>query len=468
MEKQENILSSLIHLFRDNPEYTSALNESFSFRDDEKLIITAAGRRLNKSENEDIAVLGLQSLEEILENEYSEKSPEEADRLRADLLAASINKKQPGSDVLLHYVFDWPVVVRMFPPLINGVLCAKDAQKETIYRLGDKALFIPWNEPGIKSIRAVEKTLSETRKAVGKIPALLMLQNNGILVGGNTIADVENLLNELFGIFPESENMNDVEMADIPESITEILPALRMMVSQNELYTLKTRNNSLISQFVENPELAERLNEALLPATAGIAANSFLIFTEEKDIPSLAEEINSRIRYHHSQHSVTPAFILLKNYGLISIAENAVHAEKLLDASEDLMRTILLTDNFGGPLPVADPGVQSFEYLSGFKNGRVAGKNIIVTGAAQGFGAGIAEELFVEGANIIIADLNEEKGLEMADKLNRSNKSNQALFVSVNVADEKSVENLILETVKTFGGLDVYISNAGVLRAGGL
>lgn len=100
--------------------------------------------------------------------------------------------------------------------------------------------------------------------------------------------------------------------------------------------------------------------------------------------------------------------------------------------------------------------------------GRVANKVIIVTGGAQGFGAGIAEELFSENANVIIADLNEAKGQEFAAELNARSKKNKAVFVKADVSSADSVKNLIFETVKNFGGLDVFISNAGILRAGSL
>jgi len=46
--------------------------------------------------------------------------------------------------------------------------------------------------------------------------------------------------------------------------------------------------------------------------------------------------------------------------------------------------------------------------------------------------------------------------------------TNQAFFVKANVVSPESVEEMIEATVKQFGGLDVIISNAGILRAGGL
>ncbi len=99
---------------------------------------------------------------------------------------------------------------------------------------------------------------------------------------------------------------------------------------------------------------------------------------------------------------------------------------------------------------------------------RMQNKVVIITGGAQGFGAGIAESFFREGANVVIADLNKEKGMELADALNERNHPNRAHFLECDVSDAASVDALVNETARCFGGIDVMISNAGILRAGGL
>lgn len=95
--------------------------------------------------------------------------------------------------------------------------------------------------------------------------------------------------------------------------------------------------------------------------------------------------------------------------------------------------------------------------------GRIGGKIAVVTGGAQGFGFGLAEYLYGEGACIVVADLNEEVGKKAAESLGE-----RACFVKVDVSSEESVENLVIETVKKFGGLDLFIANAGVAKAGAL
>ena len=95
--------------------------------------------------------------------------------------------------------------------------------------------------------------------------------------------------------------------------------------------------------------------------------------------------------------------------------------------------------------------------------GRLGGKVAVVTGSAQGFGKGIAEELYREGACVVIADLNEPLAQTVAASLGE-----RAIAVKTDVSSEESVANLITATVEAFGGLDLFVSNAGVLKAGSL
>lgn len=95
--------------------------------------------------------------------------------------------------------------------------------------------------------------------------------------------------------------------------------------------------------------------------------------------------------------------------------------------------------------------------------GRLSGKIAIVTGSAQGFGRGIAEAIHREGADVVIADLNFDLAKTVADTLGEG-----ALAVRVNVTDEESVAAMIGSTVEHFGGLDIFVNNAGVVKSGSL
>lgn len=100
------------------------------------------------------------------------------------------------------------------------------------------------------------------------------------------------------------------------------------------------------------------------------------------------------------------------------------------------------------------------------QDSRLSGCIAIVTGSAQGFGKGIAEELALKGSAITIADLNEELGQQFAEELNKKFGNGTAIFCTTNVTNSESLDQCVADTIDAFGGVDMFVSNAGVLKAG--
>ncbi|MDR1411481.1 MAG: SDR family NAD(P)-dependent oxidoreductase [Spirochaetaceae bacterium] len=96
----------------------------------------------------------------------------------------------------------------------------------------------------------------------------------------------------------------------------------------------------------------------------------------------------------------------------------------------------------------------------------VRGRIALVTGGAQGIGEEIVRSLAASGALVFIADLNLEGASKLADSVNASENRLAALPAAVNVSDEGSVAALFRAIALSAGGLDLCISNAGVLKAG--
>ncbi len=87
-------------------------------------------------------------------------------------------------------------------------------------------------------------------------------------------------------------------------------------------------------------------------------------------------------------------------------------------------------------------------------------KTAIVTGGAMGIGFGIAYRLAEAGANVVIADLNEEVGTTAVKELTVAGFT--AAFIKTDVASEDAVQQAVDFTVKTYGGIDILVNNAGI------
>ena len=90
---------------------------------------------------------------------------------------------------------------------------------------------------------------------------------------------------------------------------------------------------------------------------------------------------------------------------------------------------------------------------------RMKDRVCLITGGAAGIGKATAIRFAEEGAKVVICDLNEEAGKQVAEEIGGS-------FYKVNVANRQEVQGWIDDVVKEFGKIDVLINNAGVLRDG--
>ncbi len=90
----------------------------------------------------------------------------------------------------------------------------------------------------------------------------------------------------------------------------------------------------------------------------------------------------------------------------------------------------------------------------------LSSKTAIVTGGAMGIGLGIVARLAEAGANVVIADLNEEVGNKSASDLTAE--GYKVVFIKTDVSDQNSVQAAVDFAVSTYGGLDILVNNAGI------
>ncbi|WP_029057432.1 SDR family NAD(P)-dependent oxidoreductase [Stappia stellulata] len=92
---------------------------------------------------------------------------------------------------------------------------------------------------------------------------------------------------------------------------------------------------------------------------------------------------------------------------------------------------------------------------------RLKGKNIMITGAAQGMGAANAEYFAAQGANVCIGDINVDGVREVAERINAAG-NGKAVAVKLDVTKREDNTAAVAKTVEAFGSINVALLNAGV------
>ncbi|PYZ91681.1 3-oxoacyl-ACP reductase [Salipaludibacillus keqinensis] len=91
---------------------------------------------------------------------------------------------------------------------------------------------------------------------------------------------------------------------------------------------------------------------------------------------------------------------------------------------------------------------------------RLQGKTAIVTGGGRGIGKATALKFAQEGANVVVADLNDAEINQVATEIETA--GGKALAQAVNVTDREAVSNLISSAKEAFGRVDIVVNNAGI------
>ncbi len=471
MEKEIENLIAISRKYGADSRYVIAGGGNTSYKTADKLWVKASGHALATIGEDGFAVLDRNKLAPMGTKTYSADPAEREAQVKEDLASACITRdRRPSVETSLHDCLDYAFVVHLHPTLVNGLMCSANAAN-VCDELFPEALYIEYTDPGYTLFKKVYDRLQAWKAAKGSQPQVIFLQNHGVFVGADTPQEIEALYDGIIGrlegrvkALPEGES-------PVCDCVTEFLPVVRQVLSRGGrgLKTLQVTSNALTDWALENPGLVQ------VPFTPDIIVyckSEYLVL--EADVIEAEKQIEAYIE----RRGHTPKVLLVKGIGLVAVGDNAKNAGIITEVFLDAIKVAWYAASFGGAHGMEPSWIRFIDtwevenyrrkVASAASQGRVEGKTIVVTGAAQGFGEGIARELMGQGANIVVADLNEAVGAATAASFNAIARNNKAIFVKTNVADMDSLHNLMKQTICTFGALDVFVSNAGVLRAGGL
>ena len=475
-------LISISQYYGRDSRFVIAGGGNTSYKNAEKIWVKASGSSLATITEDGFAVLDRAKLNLMSDKVYSANAAEREEQVKNDLADATITKgKRPSVETSMHNVIDFAFVVHMHPTLVNGLMCANNAQADLQKLFGAKALYIEYTDPGYVLFKKVEDAIKAFRAEDGAEPAVIWLQNHGIFVAANSIEEVKVLYDKILGTLEKVAPQPPEGGEEVPPSggqgAVEVLPGIRMILSSEGLKTLKVRKNALVKLFYDTKEAQAKIAKPFTP-DAIVYCKSNYIFLNDEEPEAVLAEAAKQIPAFTAKFGYQPKVILMKGIGLVAVGDNAAQCDIILDVFEDAMKIAFYAESFGGPHPMTQAQIDFIDnwevenyrrsVAAGGAAGRAENKTIIVTGAAQGFGEGIARCLLQQGANIVVADMNETVGRATVERFNTLAKSNRAIFVKTNVSEIPSIENLVHETICNFGAIDCFVSNAGVLRAGGL
>jgi len=483
MKPEINELIEISKYYGSNKEYVIAGGGNTSFKDDDTIWIKSSGQPLAELSEEGLVALSREKLHVISQKVYSEDPSIREEQVKTDMFMSILDhgkNKRPSVETSLHELIRYKYVVHLHPTLINGLLCSRNAKSLTHKIFGESVLFVPYTDPGYTLFKKLESDILSYREKFACDPQIIFLENHGSFVGADTTIEIKKIYEDI--ILKIGEHIPQIpEIISLPYNplLHRVLPALRILLSGEQPGIIRFRHNSLIANFYHNQQEFHKISLPLTPDIIVYCKTRYLYIEQSSTAEKILDSFRYQLPHFISEYGYSPKVIIIKDMGVFAISDSYASAEACLDVYEDLMKISFYAGSCGGikfltPEQVAfidQWEVENYRRKVSQTAGAVSKLNnkvAIVTGGAQGFGAGIAESLFALNLNVIIADLNEETGISFASRLSSKKSANRAIFVKTDVSDPASVSDLITTAVREFGGLDLMVSNAGILRAGGL
>ena len=483
MKPELNELIEISRFYGNNKDYVIAGGGNTSFKDEQTIWIKASGKALAELDENGLVALSREKLRTICGKTYSDDPVKREEEVKNDLFGSIVDRgrdNRPSVETSLHELIRYKFVVHLHPTLINGILCSRNAKNLSIKLLGEKVLFVPYTDPGYTLFKKLEAEIKGYRDNHSSDPQIILLENHGSFISADTTEEIRKIYKNIISVIAiEFSRLPEITNLPFNPLLFKVLPALRMILSADKNQVIRYRHNTLIAKYYQNQQEFHKISLPLTPDIIVYCKTRYLFIEQCSTAEKILDSIKQQLPRFQNEYGFQPAVIIIKNAGILAVGDSPSSAENMLDVFEDFIKLSYYSSLCGGTkflTPEQSAFIDKWEVENyrrkvsqeNDQGNKLNNKIAIITGGAQGFGAGIAEALFRLQVNVVIADLNEEAGNKFVSVLQAAKSHNKAVFVKTDVSDPSSVKSLVEQTVSEFGGIDIMISNAGVLKAGGL
>ncbi len=405
---------------------------------------------------------------------------------------------RPSIETLLHGFLPYGTVIHSHADAILALANVEDPEKVIVSALGDRIVVVPYIRPGF----TMAKSAAQAVDAMPGAEAMVLL-HHGLVTWGRTPMeayeshiDIVRRAEEFFENHPYPEVGRRARWSPgvRDQLVQRMAPLIRGHLGAKDPVVLRFADDEQLLAFTERDDLEDM-------ARLGVVTPDHLLYT--KNVPlvipaqpdmadsNLDEMVRERIeqyrerygryfeRYNSGQfvmRSPDPVLVIIPGVGVWSAGPSPSLSRVPLEMYQHAVSILENAEKIGRYQSLSESETFEAEYwplelskLSIRPHAReLQGKVAMVTGAAAGIGAAIAKRLVKAGAAVVIADRNGERLRDAVKVLAAEGGNDQVSAVVMDVSDESQVMQAFETTVRTYGGLDILVSNAGTAPTGRL
>ena len=384
----------------------------------------------------------------------------------------------PSIEAILHAIIPGKFVDHTHADAVVALTNNPTGEQRVRDLYGERVLIVPYVMPGF----ILAKTIYELTRGVDWASLDgMVLMNHGIFTWGD---DAKSSYDQMIGLVSEAERA-------LAACATASLPAGGELGGDEDLLALASirraasdrRGKAVLARWDSSPEALgfASLDGVEALATRGPLTPDHVIRTKRTaailaaadpaaGIDAFAADYEAYFGRHGggglTMLDPSPRWAVWKGKGTIAF-ENSIGGAKIVgDLVEHTSKAIQWGESLGGWQALPEKDIFDIEYWeleqAKLKKGGspkpLQGKIALATGAAAGIGRACAEALYEAGACIIALDLNPE--------IEEIFSGEGRMGITVNLTDDQKLKQAVDRVVRSFGGIDIVLSNAGIFTAG--
>ena len=440
---------------------------------EEILYVKGSGWDLVTIEEAGFAPVRMTPLLELAKLE-SLSDPQMVNELKTSMTSASA--PSPSVETILHATLPFKYVDHTHADAIVSITNTETGEERIKEIYGDKVVIIPYIMPGFDLARLCAKLFAEQ---AGPNTIGMVLLNHGIFSFSDNAKESYDRMIEL--VSEAEEYIKSQQAWEIPTNSGEArncpniveLATLRHELSQaaGKAMIINSDHSQIANNFVHHADV-DRLSQQ------GPATPDHVIRT--KRLPLLGRHITTYTHsYTHyfdelapqakqavSMLDPAPRVIIDQELGLLCAGQTIKDAYIVRDIYQHTIEVILRATALGGykALPAKDLfeleywDLEQAKLKKGGAKPAFTGEIALVTGAASGIGHACVESLLARGAVVV--------GLDLDSKVTENYNRPDYLGIVCDVTQQEQLQQVLIETVNHFGGLDILILNAGIFPGG--
>ena len=402
----------------------------------------------------------------------------------------------PSVETLLHAFLPHKFVDHTHSTAVLAITDQANGLELSAEVFGDRAALVPYVMPGF----ALAKKAAEIAEANPDVEGLILLKH-GIFSFGDTAREAYERMTSLVTLAEQrlgKGRRTVFAAAVLPKNtagVAEVAPILRGLVASPRddadpaRMVLDFRNTKAIRNYVDGKDLSSYSQRGVVTPDHNIRIKNWPLVVPAPDAGDLAkfaraagkaqQKFEDRCHKYFARHSgkrgaakteldAQPRVILVPGLGLFGVGKSVAEAAVAADLAENTVAVISDAEAIGRFQPLSEANLFDMEYwsLEQAKLGKGAEKPLarrvaLITGGGGGIGQGTAEAMAAQGAAVVVLDRDADAAHAVAAGIGAG-----ALGIGCDVTDAQAVRRAFDQACKTFGGIDIVVSNAGAAWQG--